>query len=584
MAHGYRKRGVDTEVRAYVFIDVSRKQEYIFRNKNLRNNLVNSYVIKAITEIPDHDADLLRPDGLKGKQARVLLKEFLESGYPGRYNVIYSGGGNSIIQFEDAEQAGAFIKGYSLAVLQAYPHLELYISKVKENELSVDEKAHDVKIIRHLLIQRADKLKDKRRVMFRRWSYGIEKLDESGKPVAWGERLRSSALDADRERLNQEQMKDLLLARKMLFSRLEDRLKENGGQEKVKVSVELSSYKANNESKSYIGVIAIDGNKMGELFGKLSSAEDLRAFSQAIEQLYADAVADTLYHYAASRSAPLLVTPVLMSGDDICLVTQAEDALDIAEKILLRIREYSLQAKGALGQALGAAGEQAYLTACAGVAIVKVAYPFFDAIQIAERLCRQAKEGLYRTAEGVALSASFMDWEIVQGQVRAENLYESLTVRARELNHYRIRPLRVDQEKAFDNGVYSYRAFRQLVDAVRELLDRDSDEGEKVSSTFLEKIKKQLYEGWESYRLLFMLDQTGSAAALSRLVESIFCPDGQANGTDPDQGGLRQQHAAFIQKNGIKQRDEYHYILNDVLEALVFIASEKEAVPAHDNQ
>ncbi|MCL6663527.1 hypothetical protein [Paenibacillus amylolyticus] len=40
-----------------------------------------------------------------------------------------------------------------------------------------------MKVIRQLLIHRADLLKDKRSAMFRRWSYGVEKIGESGKPM-----------------------------------------------------------------------------------------------------------------------------------------------------------------------------------------------------------------------------------------------------------------------------------------------------------------------------------------------------------------------------------------------------------------
>lgn len=565
-------------MKAYVFIDVSRKQEYIFRHKSLRNNLVNSWVIKAITEVLDRGGNPAGDSEPEKAQERVVLGEFLQREYPGGYTVVYSGGGNSILQFADAEQAGAFIRSYSLAVLRLYPQLELYISKVNEDEVPGDSPTN-ISIIRSLLVQRADALKDKRRAMFRRWSYGIERLDESGKPVVWGKReyRGSSESDAaDRERLEQEQKKELELARNMLFGRLEDRLEKIDTQKKVEITVELKSYKTFDDRKSYLGVIAIDGNKMGEMFRKLGKAEEWSAFSRGVEQIYADAVADALHQYADSRPDTLYVTPVLMSGDDICLVTHAENALDITARVLEQIHERSLKAEGALLEAMRAT-KQPYLTACAGVAIVRVAYPFFDAVQIAERLCRQAKEALYRSAEGEALSASLMDWEIVQGQVSVQEPYEKLTARAREHHHYRIRPLRVDQERAFVNGIYSYKAFRELVESVRRMLENDGQAEEAVSRSFLEKLKKQLYQGWESYQLLFKFDQTGSGEALSKSVEQIYCPDRQPEDMGLNQDSLIQQHAALIQWNEKGQRKEYKYVLNDVLEALAFTASEKEA-------
>lgn len=569
----------------YVFIDVSGKQEYIFRSKSLRDNLVNSSVIRAITEVWDNGISQTGHEETLNP-ARVELGPFLGSRYSEKHIVIYSGGGNSILLFEESADARSFMRSYSLAVLTAYPDLELYMSQVDENEISQLELQTDISTIQKLLHYRADRLKDKRRAMFRRWSYGIESINERGKPIPWNDRNRykGSASDGERERMNQEQKKELDFARGMLFKRLENLLEKRSEQDHahmdVEICTELSLYKAKagKDRKSYIGVIAIDGNKMGEMFKRLRTAEEWGDFSKEIERIYAAAVANALWDYAASCKTSLLVTPVLMSGDDICLVVHGEDAIDVAAEILKQIQTESLHATGALRKTMNEVGESC-LTACAGVAIVKVAYPFFDAVQMAERLCKQAKEALYRSADDDALSASFIDWEIVQGQVSVQKPYEKLTVRAREYNRYRIRPLRIDQDKAWDNGVYSFGAFRKLVDEIRSLLEQDKQEGKAISSSFLEKIKKQLYQGWESYQLLFDLDQTGAGKWLAERVNQIFC-----SGKDGYSGNrtFKQEYAALIHNNQ-QMKPEYHYILSDVLEALVFIASaKKEAVGTHD--
>lgn len=588
-------------MRAYVFIDVSRKQEYIYRNKRLRDNLVNSYVIKAITEIPGENEleEKQEPQIIKQLQAtnsgggsqkiglRVALEPFLKQGYTEGYKVIYSGGGTSMLEFEDAILAKKFIRAYSLEVLREYPELELYISKVTEEQVSERGNKDDMLFIRRLLVEEADRLKDKRRTMFRRWSYGIEKIGESGKPVQWGERKKS---DVPEKSVDQE----LQHARRFLFSRLEKRLREKeAGENLVQITTELKRYRELDNRKGYVGIIAIDGNRMGEMFSRLQSANDLGAFSREIENIYATAVADALYDYAdrrrslqpkrsgggAHESESIWITPVLMSGDDICFVTQAEDALDIAAGILKQLRKLSREADGVLRQAMGEAGDRKpYLTACAGVVIVKAAYPFFDAVQMAEKLCHRAKEALYRAEGNETLSASFIDWEIVQGQVSAQQVYEKYTMRAREYSHYQMRPLRVDQRAAIENGVYSFEAFRSLIDGLRNLLEGDEPGNPAVSTSFLEKIKKQIYEGWESYSLLFKLDQTGSGEALSQLVKKTLLPDDQPIEIDPDKNWPRTSNGAVIEQNAKKHRDEYRYVLNDVLETIAFISAEKEVV------
>ncbi|KAA9004867.1 hypothetical protein F4V43_09550 [Paenibacillus spiritus] len=538
---------------AYVFIDVSRKQEYIFRSKRLRDNLINSYVIKSVTELPGiADAEPTATDDEIGNSySEVTLATYLAEYYTGAYSVVYSGGGNSILKFTGAKQAKEFVRGYSLEVLSAYPQLELYISKVTEEDIPEGCNKEDMSLIRRLLIQRADRLKDSRKPMFRRWSYGIERIDDSGKPVLC---------------TNTRQVKDGLdRARNVLHKRLKDRLKKIGGEEKVEITVELSDYKSSDERKSYIGVIALDGNQMGKLFNKLRTPESLSAFSLAIEKIYVEAVADALCAYATSKQKLIKITPVLMSGDDVCLVTNAEDALDITAAILERIRTPSPEAKKALRKAVegvkGLEDKQLDLTACAGVAIVKVTYPFFDAVQRAEKLCRRAKEELYRLAGSEAIAASFMNWEIVQGQVSAQKPYEKLVSRSREHSHYHIKPLRVDQLHPTVDGVYSYRAFRSLADGLRNLLER-----EQISASFLEKIKKHLYEGWESYSLLFKLDQTGAGKALSDLVEQTFLSDGN------------WKYGVRIESDTGHGHEEYRYVLNDLLETIAFISAGKGSV------
>ncbi|MGE6575895.1 Cas10/Cmr2 second palm domain-containing protein [Paenibacillus xylanexedens] len=570
----------------YVYIDVSRKQEYIYRNKSLRDNLINSYVIKAITEIPEY-----AEDGSQVGGSRVMLKTFLEKHFQGEYTVIYSGGGNSMLQFNRAEHAKQFSRKYSLEVLHHYPEIELYISKMTDQELPEEQISEEnplvitkrnMKVIRQMLNQRADLLKDKRRAMFRRWSYGVEKIGENGKPMEWPNKHNNEPEIASGA-IAEENDQTLGKARRFLFGRLEERLREMDAKNNpVQITTKLASYKTQNDRKSYIGIIALDGNKMGEMFHRLNSIAEMKEFSSEIERIYADAVAGALYHYAVRHNKTLQVTPVLMSGDDICLVTHAEDALDITADILKQLQALSLVEKDALRNVLNnesaeQSGQQRYLTACAGVAIVKVTYPFFDAIKMAEKLCHQAKEALHRSTENEAASASFIDWDIVQGQVSAHTAYEKHVARARKHEHYRIRPLRVDQDTGIDHGVYSYYAFRNVVSELHSMINKRNLNEQDVSSSFLEKIKKQIYSGWESYSLLFELDQTGSGDKLSQLVKKHFVQNHQSIDMDSDIGRIKSKYGAVIERNARDNRDEYRYVLNDVLETMAFIYG-KEAV------
>ncbi|WP_054950079.1 hypothetical protein [Numidum massiliense] len=139
----------------YAFIDVSQKQEFIYKHNKLRDNLYNSFIIKCVTEeLPEPPEKLI-------SLSRHLTRHFSE-----QVEFVYSGGGNSIVRFATKEQAEHFVRTYSGRVLRDYPDLELYISLVDDDEDEVVSVCGGIdgikeKKIRELLHEKADKLKDK---------------------------------------------------------------------------------------------------------------------------------------------------------------------------------------------------------------------------------------------------------------------------------------------------------------------------------------------------------------------------------------------------------------------------------------
>lgn len=509
---------------AYAYIDVSQKQEFIYKRNKLKDNLYHSFIIKSVTE---------KLEGLDPRQAKVSLSGYLEKHCRGQSEVVYSGGGNSIIRFPSLQQGQAFVRGYSRAVLEDYPDLELYISLVDESEVNECGDGQEKKI-REKLYQKADQLKDKRRARFRRWTYGVEKIDETGQAI------RSEG-KTDR---------DYKLARKYLQGSLEQKLEGTS----ITITSELQDYKKGDEGKSYIGVITLDGNKMGEMVQQIPTFEKLAVFSREIENIYETALVDALKDYDESRlSNPqtgeqLYITPVLMAGDDICLVVEAEHALEIAAQILKNIKAISEIKKQKSLHNTWLPGD--YLSACAGVAIAGYTYPFFEAVKAAEALCQRAKEMPHKVTarESGEQRASFIDWEILQGQVAASQTYEDFVKHGRAREFFHIKPLCVDQEQAvMEDGIYSYDAFRKLV--------RKISKDKEISSSLLEDLKKNLYSGWEQYQLFFKM-RLGTRK-LAETVEAAL--DGDA----------ACQCAVRVVKDG--NVPIYTYILNDVLDVLPFI-------------
>ncbi len=507
----------------YAYIDVSQKQEFIYKHNKLRDNLTNSFIIKSVTE---------KIEGMDLSKVGVSLSGYLNEKYPAQSEFVYSGGGNSIVCFDTWDQGKSFVQGYSTEVLKAYPDLELYISLVDDTEVG-GHGAEQEKKIRELLFEKADQLKDKRRSRFRRWTYGVEKIDETGQAVMSNHKGQNNKLP-----------------KQYLQQRFTQRLSDT----QIKITDELQDYKKGEEGKSYIGILVIDGNKMGEMARQISTFQQLNLFSKVVEDVYETAMVNALKSYEKllckdqeeAKLPSFYITPVLLAGDDLCLITEAEHAIEIAASILENIKDVSKQ-KGQLIPFLNEVSVD-YLTACSGVAIIKYTYPFFEGVKAAENLCYRAKEMLYKVQDkDTPLNASFIDWEILQGQVSTDKAYEDYVIHRRDQEVFHIKPLCIDQEQAVTAaGVYSYKSFINLVQKIRQ--DKD------ISNSLLEDLKKNLYSGWEQYQLFF--DMRQGSRKLDEIVGNIF-RDNSIN------------CAARVGKEGTVT--SYTYILNDVLDVLPFI-------------
>lgn len=608
----------------YVLIDVSQKQQYIYRSDKLRDNLYYSAIIKTVTEsfkesFKDED-EVNKLPAFITEQDTISLDKFLSECFKvnqDTYDIKYSGGGNSIIWFSKEEDANTFIQHYSYFVLKDYPELELYISKV--NKRILDENANEAStdselkysMIRKYLYDQIDILKDQRRAQFKRWTYGVEQIDETGKALLASKVFKEQGNEPSEEKENSKRQYEL--ARQLINGRLPSNMSGSNNGSNVKLTSKLQDYNKNksnmnNEdseelnSKSYIAVIAIDGNMMGKMVEQIKDFEDLKAFSTAIEEIYAKSVALALEVEAKEKgdtSTKLYATPVVLSGDDICLITPAEHGISIAAKIVKNIElalnkntssALSQESKNisVLRRIMNEAGITC-LTACAGVCIARVTYPFFELVKKAEALCEQAKghiprlvsdqpdvslelnrdtelgsEGQVSTNVG-ASSASLIQWEIVQGQIMNRYHYEEDAIHGKQQAVYQITPLRIDQDKSLCRHVtnnnptkevemISYRAFECIVKEIQKNQD------ELISKSSIEEIKKHIYQGWESYDQVFK-EKVTSVDKLNEIIQKKF----------PESDQYQVESATLKMTNTNKRI----YVLNDIFEVLPFMKMNK---------
>jgi len=510
----------------YAFIDVSKKQQFIYKSNELKCNLYNSLIIKAVTE----DTGVESLDFLK-----IFLSEHLEKFFREKYSFVYSGGGNSIIKFPSVDIVHNFIESYSSEILKYHPSLELYISFVDEDEeelRNITDNEEKERKIRKLLYKRSDELKDSRKSKFRRVTYGVEKINDEGEPEELG--INNGRFECVKEN------KDYKKARDYLYNSLEVRLKNSN----IKITSELTEYKKSNGDNSYIGVIAIDGNKMGQMVETMKSFENLKQFSKAISQIYEEAVIKALTEYSRKydTEGTMFITPIVMAGDDICIIVKAKGAIEIAAGIIKEIQELSKKIKKGNRILNAAMKDDEYLTACGGAAIVRAGYPFFEAVTIAEKLCDNAKESIYESGEEKV--GSFIDWKIIQGAtVERISLDENLR-HDNYIENFHIKPLKINISKSNSNSICDYDSF---LDAVSKI--KASIKDESISTSMIEGIRQVMYSGKESYSIYF--DTKDRIEKLVDIIEKSF--------------SIKLIHGLY------QQEKNFTYIFNDIINVLKYI-------------
>ena len=90
-----------------MILEVSQKQAYIFGSRKLRDNIRRSEEIRYVTS-PEFFA-LVCPEDYSGE------------------NLVYSGGGHTVLQFDDLGHARRFARRLTEQVLRDFPAMELFV-------------------------------------------------------------------------------------------------------------------------------------------------------------------------------------------------------------------------------------------------------------------------------------------------------------------------------------------------------------------------------------------------------------------------------------------------------------------------
>lgn len=423
--------------RYLAILEVSQKQAYIFASNKVKDNIVNSAIIAYV---------------LGEKYIEEVLSKL---GYDKEKNMVYSGGGHTILEFSDIELGKSMVKELTEQIYRNFDGLEVFatIKQYIEGK-SVGDNLTD-------LVKQLEKKKSVRRSAFKRGSYGIEQQDTNT--------LKSKCVDPDSKE-------------KLKVKEIENKEAKSFYPEKFKPAYEFEKLGGKKNDSNFIAVVHIDGNGMGKrveaLYDKLESVswdeakKRLYSFSKCIDNDFKDAyremadeIAKKLTDKEVCKELELTenyfpVRHIITAGDDICFVTEGRIGIECARIFIEK-----------LAKKTNAEDKNGY-TACAGVCIVHCKYPFFRAYELAEMLCSNAKAyGAEISPEDNGSGISSVDWHVEFGELQdslAEIRKEYVVGDGTELE---LRPyvIKVSDENKWKeiNEYKKYKNFKNTINSIQ---------------------------------------------------------------------------------------------------------------------
>lgn len=344
-----------------MIMEVSQKQAYIFSSQKLQENARRSAQINYVTS-----------------------EAFFLEAAPELYqteNLVYTGGGHTVLQFDTQEKARQFAARVTKAAMKQFPGIEIFVRCMPYDHTKTPKEN-----LKELSRQLEEK-KAKRNSAFFHQALGVEALE----PVDFRPKCCTKATDGPT----------------ICSSTLEP-------PEGTEFAGDFSQL-AQTQGDNFLAVIHIDGNAMGTRVGKIYESaqndwelcrQNLRAFSESIQTDFEAAFQEMLeqIRQAFPEQCLLPVRPVILAGDDVCFVTAGSIGLEAARIFLQQLAKKVNRL------------DHTNYAACAGIALVHTKFPFYQAYELAEELCSNAKKFGASLDDSGQISA--MDWHIAFGQLK----------------------------------------------------------------------------------------------------------------------------------------------------------------------
>jgi len=432
----------------YLFcLDIDTIQDYIFRTTKLKTIVGASALI----------------DRINFKDSVIELTSSKNS--YNSFNIIYSKGGNTKIVFDDGKDA----KKYETKLINLYkensidvttyikrfdPKKESENNVLKEAEKEIQKKKYNKDITRSLVT-----------------SPYLKNCELCGKEYA--------------ECKYPFPVNDIKYICRVCKNKLDENARSFRG---------LAGYtfKENFEemfSGDMLAVVVIDGNKMGKKIetlidnNKNDAFVKLQEFSDRTESIIHESLKNGIENLSKRKDINFF-RPIIVAGDDICFVIQAQKALIFTENVMKSIILESQKRKDLFGEE--------GIQMCAGIVFMKHNFPFNIGYSIAESLMRNAKR---KSVENNNIS--MIDFHILFS-ASGDNIS---TIRDNEYYYERYgreyfltkKPYSLDEIKRFENRLDSLVGYlsKNKIKQVREFLHNGLEQSKLEMMKYASKIGEE---------------------------------------------------------------------------------------------
>lgn len=395
-----------------VLMDTISIQKYVFASNKLLDNLGASQIVADLFEIMATPVlaevcglDLDEIKRIMGKWEEEPTQILMDQEADVPFEIGVSGGGKALLLFRQATTAEHFIKRFTAELLVKAPGLQLAIAVRDKFCLNQEHFSQGLDELYEMLAQNRNRYFPLTEIP----NQGLTSIcPENGTSlntfspekktyVSYGKTVKLKAGKIEEEKRQKE-----LSARypEYAFSNQLDQL-------------------AQSEGDSYVAVVHIDGNNMGNWFKQSNDLVDYRQRSKNMirvtkESFWSliDEVTEIMNELRKNKEFELKgnilpIRPIILGGDDITFVCHGKLGLYLTEKFLQIWTKSANSATGLKHFGLPVNGE---FTACAGIALAKTKYPFYRTYQYAEQCCDAAKKEARRENKG-----SWIDFQIISG-------------------------------------------------------------------------------------------------------------------------------------------------------------------------